>query len=88
MMLYFSKNLASYERKWKNDVQMTVWRMSMAFWVTKTTDTWLLYVILIAFSLQQWFYKLASVLHYTFTTSQVLDFLSFRFNTIVIMKQV
>ena len=88
-MLFFP----SYDRMWKNDVQqgrpqMTIWGMSMAFWVTKARDTGLLYVILIAFPLQQSFYKLASGLHDMFTTSGVLDFLYFRFNSIIILKQI
>jgi hypothetical protein len=33
--------------------QMTIWRMSFTCWVTKATNTYLEYVILIAFPLQQ-----------------------------------
>ena len=42
---------------WKNIVkrgrpQMSIWRMRIARWITKTTDTQ--YVILDTFQLQQW----------------------------------
>ena len=78
---------------WKNDVepgrpQMTTWRMSMACWKTKATDTWSIYVIFIAFPLQQWLHECASELHYTYNACQVLDFHSFRFNSIIILKQI
>ena len=60
---------------WKNTVepdglQMTKWRMRIAFWITKATNTHLeyitlmqyLHVILIAFPLQQWLSERASML--------------------------
>jgi len=34
---------------------MTIWRMRVACWITKATNTHSEYVILIAFPLQQWF---------------------------------
>jgi len=76
----------------KNDVepgrrQMTIWRMHMACWKTKATDTCSLYVILIAFPLQQWLHVYASVFSYV-TACQVLYFHSFRFNHIIILKQI
>jgi len=51
---------------WKNIVergrpQMT-WRMRIACWVPKARDTNLEYVILIAFTLQQWLHERASIL--------------------------
>jgi len=44
---------------WKNIVergrpQMAIWRMRIAFWVPKATNTHAEYLILIAFPLQQW----------------------------------
>ena len=44
---------------WKNIVergrpQMAIWRMRIASWIPKTTDTHSEYVTLIAFPLQQW----------------------------------
>jgi len=43
---------------WKNTVQpgrsqMTIWRIRIASWITKATDTHSEYVILIAFPLHQ-----------------------------------
>jgi len=40
----FSENRAFYEIMWKNIVQpdrpqTTIWRMRIAYWVTKTADT-------------------------------------------------
>jgi len=47
---------------WKNVVervrpQMTIWRMGIAYWIPKATDTHSEYVIRIAFILQQWFVR-------------------------------
>ena len=41
---------------------MTIWRMRIACWVPKATDTHSEYVILIAFSLQKWLQEHASML--------------------------
>jgi hypothetical protein len=43
--------LAVYEIMWKNIVepnrpQMTIWRMRIAYWIAKATDTYSEYVIL------------------------------------------
>jgi len=53
----FFENRAVYELMWKNIVQpdmqqMTVWRMRIACWIPKVTNTHSEYVILIAFLLQ------------------------------------
>ena len=53
------KKSCRHEIIWKNTVepdrpQMTVWRMRIARWITKVTDTHSEYVILIAFPLQHW----------------------------------
>ena len=55
---------------WKNVVQpdrqqVTMWRMCIACWVPKATDTHLQYVIISAFPLQQWLREHAPVLRYT-----------------------
>jgi len=47
---------------WKNMVerdrpQLTIWRMRIACWIAKATNTYSQYVILIAFSLQQWLHS-------------------------------
>ena len=51
---------------WKNIVQpdrpqMTIWRMRIACWIPKATNTHSEYLILIAFPLQQWLHERASV---------------------------
>jgi hypothetical protein len=43
---------------------MAIWRMPIACWISKATDTHSDYVILIAFPLQQWFHERASILRY------------------------
>ena len=50
---------AVYEIMWKNAVepgrsQTTIWRMRIAYWITRATETHSEYVILIAFPRQQW----------------------------------
>ena len=56
---------------WKNIVeadrpQMTIWRMLVACWITKATNTYSEYVILIAFPLQQWLHESSSMLRYAY----------------------
>ena len=46
--------------------QLTIWRMRIAYWITKATNTHSEYVILIAFPPQQWLYERASMLRYTY----------------------
>jgi len=65
-----SRKSCRYEIMWKNVVQpdrpqMTIWRMRIACWITKATNTHSEYVILIAFPPQQWLHERASMLHYT-----------------------
>jgi hypothetical protein len=55
----FYKNHAICEIMWKNAVQpnrpqMIMWRMHSACWIMKATETRLEYVLLVAFSWQQW----------------------------------
>ena len=45
--------------------QMTIWRIRIACWTPKATDTLLEYSILTAFPLLQWLYERASMLRYT-----------------------
>jgi hypothetical protein len=52
------KNRAFYEMTWRNIVetdrpQMTIWRMRIACWMPKATNTHSEYVTVIAFPLQQ-----------------------------------
>jgi len=56
---------------WKNTAepdrpQMTKWRMRIAYWVPKATDTGSEYVKRIAFPQQQWSYECASMLRYMY----------------------
>ena len=56
---------------WKNMVeaerlQKTIWRMRIACWITKPTNTHPQYVILIYFPLQQWFHEHVPVLRITY----------------------
>ena len=67
----FFENRAVFEIMWKNILelsrpQMTIWRVRIACWITKATNTHSQYVILIAFPLQQWLHKRASLLRYTY----------------------
>jgi hypothetical protein len=65
---FFFWNPANYEIMWKNIVepdrpQMTTWHRCIACWITKATNTHSAYVMLIAFPLQQWLHKHASILY-------------------------
>jgi hypothetical protein len=57
----FFENRKVYEVMWKNIVEqdsphMTIWRMRLACWITKATNTHTkVVIILIAFPQQQWF---------------------------------
>ena len=59
--------------------QMTIWRMRIACWIPKDTNTHSEYVIRIAFPLQQWLHERASLLRYTYTVCVlfVIKYLSF-----------
>jgi hypothetical protein len=46
--------------------QMTIWRIRIACWMRKATNTHSSCVILIAFPLQQWLQEHASMLRYTY----------------------
>jgi cyanate permease len=54
---------------WKRIVQpgkphMAMWRKHIAYWIPKATNTHSGYVVLIAFSLQQWLHERSSLLRY------------------------
>jgi hypothetical protein len=68
--IFFFVNRAVYEIMWKNSVetcrpQTTIWRMRVACWIPKVTNTHSEYIILTAFPLQQWLYARSSVLRNT-----------------------
>jgi len=46
--------------------QMKIWRMRIACWIPKATNTHSEYVILISFPLQQWLHERASTLRYAY----------------------
>jgi hypothetical protein len=48
---------------------MTMWRMRIACWIPKATNTHLEYIILIPFPLQQWLQEYDSMLRYTYTAA-------------------
>jgi ABC-type proline/glycine betaine transport system permease subunit len=45
---------------------MTTWRLRIACWIPKAKNTHSEYVIIIAFPLQQWLHRSASILRYTY----------------------
>ena len=53
------------------DGPQTIWRMRIACWIRKATNTHSQYVITIAFPLQQWLHERPSVLRYTYITCLV-----------------
>ena len=71
-------------RLWKNvenncrahKPQITIWRMRIACWIPKATNTHWEYVILIAFPLQQCLRERAAMLHYAFIVCLVVSSLS------------
>ena len=73
---FFSENRAVYEIMWKNITelkrpQLTIWRIRIAFWIPKATNTHSQYVTLIASQQQQWLHERASVLRCTSTVRPV-----------------
>jgi hypothetical protein len=68
---FFLENHAGYEIIWKNTVksgrpQVTIWRMRIAYWIPKATNTLSEHVILIGFPLQQSLHELTSVIRCTY----------------------
>ena len=52
---------------------MTIWRIRIACWIPKATNTHSQYVILIVRTLQQWLYEHAAMLCYTYIASLVAN---------------
>ena len=82
---FFFENRDIYEIMWKNILlrgkpQMTIWRMSIACCIHKATNTHSEYVKRIAFRLQKWLHKHASILRYTYTVCLVTNCISWEFN--------
>ena len=76
LVTFFFRKSYIYKVMWKNIVQpgrpqIIIWRMRIACWMPKATNTHSEYVILIAFPLQQWLHERASMLRYTSIASFV-----------------
>jgi hypothetical protein len=50
-----------------NRPRLTIWRMSVARWIPKATNTQSEYVLLISLPMQQWLHESASMLRYVYT---------------------
>ena len=48
---------------------MTIWRMRIAYWIPKATNTHSEYVTLIVFPPQEWIRERATISRYTYTVS-------------------
>jgi hypothetical protein len=77
--LFSSENRAVCEIMRKNIVQlvrpqMIIWRMCIACWIPKATNTHSGYVTFIAFPLQQWLHERVSMLRYTYIVCLVTDY--------------
>jgi hypothetical protein len=73
-----SANPAAYEIMWKNIAERgrpdgTIWRISIACWTLKSTDTLNNMQYLLLFPLQQWSHERTSVLGYTYIDCLVTD---------------
>ena len=75
---YFPENRGVYEITWKKygtarqaTRDNTIWRMRIACWIPKATNTHSQYVTLIAFPLQQWLHERASLLRHTYVACLV-----------------
>ena len=75
---FFSlSKIAPFMRMWRNIVetgglQMTIWRIRIACWMPRATNTYSEYVIHIALPLQQWLHERTLVLRCTYTAFLVL----------------
>ena len=58
--------------------QMIIWRMRIACWIPKATNTHTSFVTIIAFPLQQWLQDRASLLRCTYVACLVLIWLSWQ----------
>ena len=83
---FFEKRTFFFQIIWKNILelgspQMTIWRMRIARWIPKATNTHSECVILIAFPLQQWQHERASMLRYTYIASLLSALLASRLSS-------
>ena len=62
---FFFENRAVYEIM-RDRPQVAIWHMHLASWIPKDTNTHSEYVVLIAFTLQQWLHEDVSMLRCTY----------------------
>jgi len=82
--ILFLENSAVYEIMWKNIVQpsrpqMTMWRMRIAYWILKATNTHPEYVILSSFPLKKWMHERLSKLPHWYSACLVNGAGDYRF---------
>ena len=71
------ENRAFYEIMWESIVewgrpQVAIWRMRIAFWIHKATNTHSEYVVIFPFPLRQWLHERASLLRYMYNDCVVI----------------
>ena len=82
-IFFLFENHAIYEKKCVKNIvergspQMTIWRMRIACWMPKATNTHSQYVILIAITQQQWLHERSSLLRCTYIVCLVLSHVHF-----------
>ena len=68
-VIFFFENRVIYEIMWKNIVEQdrpqVIYSTRFACWIPKATNTHSEYVMLTAFTLQQWLHERSSILLYT-----------------------
>jgi len=68
---------------------MTIWRIRIAYWIPKATNTNSEYVILNAIPLQQWLHERTSLLRYTYIACIVIhSFVSVFVNSCEVLHNV
>jgi hypothetical protein len=65
---------------------MTKWRMRIAIWISRATNTHLVYVMIIAFPLRQWLHESASALRYTYIACLVFFILGLFDDTFKLLR--
>jgi hypothetical protein len=71
------ENLTVYEMFWENILQsdrpqIKIWRMRIACWIPKATNTFSQYVTLTAVPLQQWLFERPSLLPYMYIVWRIV----------------
>jgi hypothetical protein len=63
---------------------MAIWRMRMAWWIHKATNTDSQYGILVAYPLQQWLHERASMLRCTYIPCLVVTAVSLEMSRVAV----